>query len=784
MDLARKHHPALTRYLARLEVAHQSNITLDPIEDIDHMEAIIEGLNLADPMLNLHFDKMGAEDGREQIRGYVLAKKLEVELRLEPYQRSSDGWREIIDDGEHRIAMGVQCSKSSNDVSIVVIDSRSIDLASFTAGSGRKWDRVRQAITSSIQAKLGPSAPPVRLQVTFFATNTQKSPEGGAIFAISAAKKLASDPAIRTFQDSVLRKMAAGRYHGGVQFAEEGDAARLLPPSLYKHTTSRRVLDQYSMARARHSSAGLDRPDGRVNKKGQTLRERHTAHTIQRMDFTVDYPLLRTYSNSYEAKRIDFIRTALAHLTAQSEARHRQASLPPFPKPIGAVTATQLRANDPVRQRLVGATALNDLDVANHRHVVPNVSTSTTAPAQPIPVDRTGHVAFSRRESMPVDGHLDSRGERASVPDTSTPRRNIPVNSYGSALARALPDSRASSSSAPKHKLSMDLARTHYPALTRYLERLEAAHQSNTALDPIEDIDHMEAIIKGLNITDPMLNLHFDKMGAEDNPEQIRGYVLAKKLEAELWLEPRQRSSDGWREIIDDGEHRVAMGVQCSKSSNDVSIVVIDSRSMDLASFKAGSGQKWQRVLGAITSSIQAKLGPSAPPVRLQVTFFATNTQKSPEGSDIFALSAAKKMASDPAIRMLPSSMLRMMAKGRFHGGIQFVKEGKAAQLLPPSLYKHATSKRVLNDYWVKRMSSSLKGEGPDSKVNKKGQTLLERHAANEIQRPVRTYSNSNEAQSIDLNYPLLRTYSNSYEAKRIDLIRTALASLTGQHLA
>ncbi len=237
--------------------------------------------------------------------------------------------------------------------------------------------------------------------MTFFATNTQKSPEGGAIFALSAAKKLASDPAIRTFQDSVLRKMAAGRYHGGVQFAEEGDAARLLPPSLYKHTTSRRVLDQYSMARARHSSAGLDRPDGRVNKKGQTLRERHTAHTIQRMDFTVDYPLLRTYSNSYEAKRIDFIRTALAHLTAQSEARHRQASLPPFPKPIGAVTATQSRANDPVRQRLVGATALNDLDVANHRHVVPNVSTSTTAPAQPIPVDRTGHVLSAGASRCP-----------------------------------------------------------------------------------------------------------------------------------------------------------------------------------------------------------------------------------------------------------------------------------------------------------------------------------------------------------------------------------------------
>ncbi|WP_320110066.1 hypothetical protein [Ralstonia pseudosolanacearum] len=46
----------------------------------------------------------------------------------------------------------------------------------------------------------------------------------------------------------------------------------------------------------------------------------------------------------------------------------------------------------------------------------------------------------------------------------------------------------------------MDLARKHYPALTGYLERLETAYQSSTPPDPIEDIDHMEAIIKGLNI--------------------------------------------------------------------------------------------------------------------------------------------------------------------------------------------------------------------------------------------------------------------------------------------
>lgn len=93
--------------------------------------------------------------------------------------------------------------------------------------------------------------------------------------------------------------------------------ARLLPPSLYKHATSKRVLNDYLVERARSSLSEWDRQDGRVNKKGQTLLERYAAHEIQRLDRTVDYPLLRTYSNSYEAKRIGLIRAALASLTRQ-----------------------------------------------------------------------------------------------------------------------------------------------------------------------------------------------------------------------------------------------------------------------------------------------------------------------------------------------------------------------------------------------------------------------------------------------------------------------------------
>nr|CUV37252.1 conserved protein of unknown function [Ralstonia solanacearum]CUV64286.1 conserved protein of unknown function [Ralstonia solanacearum] len=50
--------------------------------------------------------------------------------------------------------------------------------------------------------------------------------------------------------------------------------------------------------------------------------ERYAAHEIQRRERPVDYnvPLLCTYSNSYEAKRIDLIWTALAALTHPRQA--------------------------------------------------------------------------------------------------------------------------------------------------------------------------------------------------------------------------------------------------------------------------------------------------------------------------------------------------------------------------------------------------------------------------------------------------------------------------------
>lgn len=201
---------------------------------------------------------------------------------------------------------------------------------------------------------------------------------------------------------------------------------------------------------------------------------------------------------------------------------------------------------------------------ANRQHSVPDTSANTTTPAtigqaltDRVPTARGLSQAEpgvrARDEQFAVLPRRRSRDENAlpsiDQPAAQRPRVSLPPHA-AKAASQPRVDSGASPSSAPKPELSMDLARKRYPALTHYLERLEAAYGSDTALHPIEDIDHMETIIKGLNLADPMLNLHFDKVQADDSPEQIRESVLAKTLEAELRLEPRQRASNGWRRLF------------------------------------------------------------------------------------------------------------------------------------------------------------------------------------------------------------------------------------------
>ena len=55
-----------------------------------------------------------------------------------------------------------------------------------------------------------------------------------------------------------------------------------------------------------------------VNQKGQSLLQRHASHLVER-PASVGDKMIR-FSNSYEAKRIELVRIALAQLAAAKEA--------------------------------------------------------------------------------------------------------------------------------------------------------------------------------------------------------------------------------------------------------------------------------------------------------------------------------------------------------------------------------------------------------------------------------------------------------------------------------
>lgn len=189
----------------------------------------------------------------------------------------------------------------------------------------RAWNAVLGVLTGALQQRTAADGSPVRLHLGITSSAVQKSSEGCHIFALAAAKKMASDPAIRALHDRVLLGLTIGRIRAGVSHL---DANRQLPPSLFKHTTSAKVLQRYievsrqrlqaAQARRQAGFTGWQRlrtdPLAPVNKKGQSLLQRHAAHSVTREDRTQPGRLL-SYSNSYELKRIDLIQEALAHLT-------------------------------------------------------------------------------------------------------------------------------------------------------------------------------------------------------------------------------------------------------------------------------------------------------------------------------------------------------------------------------------------------------------------------------------------------------------------------------------
>jgi hypothetical protein len=286
--LALEHHPELTAYLDELEQAYRQN--RDPIVfDHPYLDDILRGLNAADPALAAQRCEFSPKWDESGMARSALVRRLQQDIGTGRTARL------LLDSEGHRAALSIRCAQGSNDVSIALVDSFSPELMEQSSAA---WGHALGTIASLVQASLAPGAAPVRIHLMMVGASTQKTLSGCSIFALSALKKMASEDFVDRLHDDTLQGMAGEGPAIGVQLVNGNE----LPASFMKHATSGTVIDAYL-----GESALADR-SAAVNHRGETLRKRHDKHVITRGLFT--------YSNSFEVKRIEFVRTALHHLTA------------------------------------------------------------------------------------------------------------------------------------------------------------------------------------------------------------------------------------------------------------------------------------------------------------------------------------------------------------------------------------------------------------------------------------------------------------------------------------
>lgn len=320
-DVAAEHHPELRAYLEDLEQALDEGRTPDTADAL-FLPELVEGLNAAHPGLQLerHLFVLGAP--ASELLASSLAQRLQNSLG------SGQAWRGVLTDGDHASAISLRFSAHTHDVSLLLVDS-----LGWTPNDVQRkrqaWQDTLHTLTEALQARAADPNKPMRLHLGMIGSEVQKSPEGCHIFALSAAKKMADDPTIQVLQERVLFGLLTGRIAAGVNHL---DAQRNLPPSMFKHATSKAVLQRYIQASGERRRAAQAkrhagftgwqrlRPDALapVNKKGQSLLERHAALLVTRQDRKQPGRQL-TYSNSYELKRIDIVRQALVHLTKEPQ---------------------------------------------------------------------------------------------------------------------------------------------------------------------------------------------------------------------------------------------------------------------------------------------------------------------------------------------------------------------------------------------------------------------------------------------------------------------------------
>ena len=191
---------------------------------------------------------------------------------------------------------------------------------------------------------------------------------------------------------------------------------------------------------------------------------------------------------------------------------------------------------------------------------------------------------------------------RGAMPSTLAPRAGLPLPAPQGPAFRP------------------EVAARHYPELAGYLEELELAMHEGRTPDTADAL-HLPELIEGLNLADRALRL------------ERHLFVLGSAAPAVLQSSLAQRLGDSlgtgqaWRGVLTDGDHGTAISLRFSGSSNDVSMLLVDSSAWSPRDVDH-KRRTWQATLAMLAPALQERAGPQARPVRLHLGMLATDVQR------------------------------------------------------------------------------------------------------------------------------------------------------------
>lgn len=298
------------------------------------MPAIVSALNAEDPQLRLVYAHVSVPDDRGVVadhRGFG-----SVEWRSFLADAAPGRWRIVLDNAAHNLAMDLHVEGLPGE------PGRRGSLVHMSPSVPATADPILTAAEMAAHLRLPEGWPLLLVDVP-----AQKSLRSCRIFALSMALKCAADASLAHLHARQLRGeplsfatvevdaelLLPAEYSGEAGSLSDGSpaasadspaapvtpqpvgllahyvktAADVLGPAYMKHAQSRTAVQSYLDGLpygARHQP---------VNRKGQTLLERHDAHRVARWPSAARKPGPLLQSASIELKRIAFLDKAIRH---------------------------------------------------------------------------------------------------------------------------------------------------------------------------------------------------------------------------------------------------------------------------------------------------------------------------------------------------------------------------------------------------------------------------------------------------------------------------------------